>query len=176
MLRWLIFYIQKRGKKMADKETAFVVKLMKKHSPAMAQLTYRRTGSRETTEDLIQEVYLLAYCKRSTLYTHDNPAGWLFMTLKQLTDRELDKRRYAMEQPLPDYDLPGDADVDLPMKSYLPNGLTEDEQEVILLRVRHKLSFAEIGEVLGIKEMAARQRYNRAIKKCRDLLSKPPEE
>ena len=68
---------------MADKETAFVVKLMKKHSPAMAQLTYRRTGSRETTEDLIQEVYLLAYCKRSTLYTHDNPAGWLFMTLKQ---------------------------------------------------------------------------------------------
>ena len=161
---------------MIDKETTFVVALMKKHSPAMTQLTYRRTGSRETTEDLIQEVYLLAYCKRSTLYKHENPAGWLFIALKQLTDRELDKHRYAKEQPLPDYDLPSDTDVEMPMQNYLPKGLTKDEQEIILLRVKYKLSFAEIGEVLGIKEMAARQRYNRAIKKCRDLLSKPPEE
>lgn len=161
---------------MDDKETSFVIKLVEKHSHAMAQLTFRRTGSRETTEDLMQEVYLLAYCKRSTLYTHVNPAGWLFMTLKRLTEREMDKQRHIMEQPLPDYDLPGDADAELPMRLYLPTGLTKNEQEVILLRVKHKLSFAEIGEVLGLKEMTARQRYNRAIKKSRDLLLRPPKE
>lgn len=160
---------------MADKETAFVVDLMNKHSPAMIQLTYRRTGCIETAKDLVQEIYLLAYCKRDILYTHNNPVGWLFMALKQLTQREMEKHRYAAEQPLPDFDLPGNMDVDLPMKTHLPVGLPEGEREIIILRVEHKLSFAEIGEILGIKEMAARQRYNRAIKKCRDLLSTPPE-
>ena len=41
---------------------------------------------------------------------------------------------------------------------------------IIKLRVLYNNSFKEIGKVLGMTEMAARKRYNRAIKVLRDIV------
>lgn len=53
---------------------------------------------------------------------------------------------------------------------YLPTGLSEQDKELILLRIDKKLSFDEIAEYYGITNDACRQRLSRAIRKCRLLL------
>lgn len=49
-------------------------------------------------------------------------------------------------------------------------GLSEQDKELILLRIDKKLSFDEIAEYYGITNDACRQRLSRAIRKCRSLL------
>lgn len=60
--------------------------------------------------------------------------------------------------------------MDIPMHLYLPTGLSEQDKELILLRIDKKLSFDEIAEYYGITNDACRQRLSRAIRKCRLLL------
>lgn len=58
----------------------------------------------------------------------------------------------------------------IPMYLYLPTGLSEQDKELVLLRIDKKLSFDEIAEYYGITNDACRQRLSRAIRKCRSLL------
>lgn len=60
--------------------------------------------------------------------------------------------------------------MNLPMYLYLPTGLSEQDKELILLRIDKKLSFDKIAEYYGITNDACRQRLSRAIRKCRSLL------
>ena len=48
--------------------------------------------------------------------------------------------------------------------------LSGKDVTIIKLRVLYDNSFKEIGKVLGMTEMAARKRYNRAIKVLRDIV------
>ena len=69
-----------------------------------------------------------------------------------------------------DYAIQGKNHLDIPMHLYLPTGLSEQDKELILLRIDKKLSFDEIAEYYGITNDACRQRLSRAIRKCRSLL------
>ena len=48
--------------------------------------------------------------------------------------------------------------------------MSEQDKELVLLRIDKKLSFDEIAEYYGITNDACRQRLSRAIRKCRSLL------
>ena len=48
--------------------------------------------------------------------------------------------------------------------------LSGKDVTIIKLRVLYDNSFKEIGKVLGMTEMAARKRYNRAIKVLRNIV------
>ena len=63
-------------------------------------------------------------------------------------------------------------ELELPMHIYLPAGLSEQDKELILLRVDKGLSFDEIAEYYGITNVACRKWLSRAIQKCRTLLEK----
>ncbi len=49
------------------------------------------------------------------------------------------------------------------------------EREIVALRHFEQLSSAESAQILGIEEAAERQRYLRALKKLKDILSSKPE-
>lgn len=160
-----------------EPETDLIQELMVRHARPMAQWTYRQTGSRELAEDLVQETFLLAYSKRETLCRHENPAGWLYCVLRHMLEKERRRQRVMSGLPAEPDRLPGDADVELPMAAYLPQGLSREEQELLLLRLEQKRSFGEIAGLLQIGEAACRQRYHRVVKKCKKLMrltSGPP--
>jgi RNA polymerase sigma-70 factor (ECF subfamily) len=52
------------------------------------------------------------------------------------------------------------------------DGLSEKLRAVVLLRDYEDLSYAEISEVLGIAEAAARKRHSRALNELRDAMEK----
>lgn len=106
--------------------------------------------------------------KADQICSHTNPTAWLYKTLNNLIMREL-HRSYHKEVALDEWNEARES-MDIPMHLYLPTGLSEQDKELILLRIDKKLSFDEIAEYYGITNDACRQRLSRAIRKCRLLL------
>lgn len=138
------------------------------HSKPMVQAAYRRIGDWHLAEDLVQETFLTACWKANQICSHSNPTAWLYKTLNNLIMREL-HRSYHKDVALDEWNEARES-MNLPMHLYLPTGLSEQDKELILLRIDKKLSFDEIAEYYGITNDACRQRLSRAIRKCRSLL------
>lgn len=147
--------------------------LFEQYSKSMAEAAYRHVGDTDLAKDLVQEVFVLAAAKADVVCSHPNSQGWLFKTLHNVVMHEMDrayhKREMLAENAKEQMDEV-ESDLPLNMEVYLPKGLEEEERKLILLRVREKLSHAEIAELLGMREATARQNVSRAIHKCRKLL------
>ena len=159
---------------MDQRELELISSMHSKHALSMACLTYRRIGDAELSEDLVQETFLIACCKPDEVYNHENPEGWLYSTLKKLTMREMTKAyRSEVRIDLDDYNFADEhEEPELFMESYILQGLSDSERELILWRVDEGRSFKEISDIKGISEMACRKRVSRAFMKCRKLLIK----
>lgn len=155
---------------MERQQLKFIEELVISHSKRMAEAAYRHTGSRETAEDLVQEVFILACAKIDTVFAHEKPVGWLYTTLNNLTRREMDRAYHTEQSISPTEEAANTREIDLSLETLLPEGLTEDEREILLLRVGRGCSFAEISELLGISAPACRKRYERARAECRRLI------
>ncbi len=153
---------------MRTEYVELITKLIERHGHPLAELAYRCTGSRELAEDLVQETWLIAWYKIELVSRHPKPAAWLYKTMWNLVRRELAKA-YHSEVSLDETILGGKCD-DLPMEFALPDGLSEKERELILMRLDRQMSFAEIAEAKGITEIACRQQVSRAVRKCRKLM------
>ena len=160
---------------MREKYIQNIEMLYRQHARAMVQLAYRRTGDHQTAEAMVQEVFLVACCKPRVVYQHVKPVGWLYSTLNKIILRELERAYRRTEVYGWEESRLGAVELELPMDLYLPRELTEQEQELILLRLEQNLSHAEIAEKLGISESACRQRLSRALKKCGRLLEEAVE-
>lgn len=148
-------------------------KLFEQNSKRMAEVAYRHVGNVELAKDLVQEVFVLAAAKADVVCSHPNAQGWLFKTLHNVVMHEMDRAYHKQEILAEDVEDQKDAvesDLSLHMEAYLPEGLEEEERKLILLRVRDKLSHAEIAELLGMRKATVRQNVSRAIHKCRKLL------
>lgn len=155
----------------ANKYCQKIEDLYKQHASKMTQVAYRRVGDTRLAEEMTQEVFVVACCKPAEVFRY-NPAGWLYNSLNKIIMREMARTYHKAEVGEDAGDTPGELDLDLPMDLYLPRGLTEREQDLILSRLDRELSYREIGEKFGLSEVASRQAVSRAIKKCRGLMEK----
>lgn len=159
---------------MTKEQRDFLDALAEEQQDRMISLTFRRVGDTELANDIVQEVLLTACWKIDEVCRHENPVGWLFETLNYMTKREMRKAYHAAEVPLA-ADVPIRHDViELPMENYLPNGLTEREQALLLLRIKEDRTYDEIAEMRGISPAACRKQMSRAVEKCRRLMSEDP--
>ncbi len=159
---------------MTQEQSDFIGQLVQLYGKRMAQLTYRRTGDRQLAMDLVQDTFLAACCKAEHLFHHENPPGWLYLTLHHLTLRELDRRGHEVN-----YDdvqfFAGYVEDELPMEYFLPNTLSAKDRELLLMRLRDGLTFEEIAELRGITVVACRQQMSRAVRRCREALTEEAE-
>lgn len=142
-----------------------------KYAYSMTQLTYRRTCDEELSQDLVQETFLIACRKSNIICKHENPAGWLFSTLKNLTMREMKKSFHSDVLFNGEFTIESDG-FEFSMDQYIPASLSNSERELILLRVDECLSYEEISNIKGVSEAACRKQVSRTFTKCRELLSK----
>lgn len=129
---------------MDNRQREMIHILMNQHSKPMVQAAYRRIGDWHLAEDLVQETFLTACWKANQICSHSNPTAWLYKTLNNLIMREL-HRSYHKEVALDEWNEARES-MNLPMYLYLPTGLSEQDKELILLRIDKKLSFDKIAE------------------------------
>lgn len=129
---------------MDNRQREMIHTLMNQHSKPMVQAEYRRIGDWHLAEDLVQETFLTACWKANQICSHSNPTAWLYKTLNNLIMREL-HRSYHKEVALDEWNEARES-MDLPMHLYLPTGLSEQDKELILLRIDKKLQWAKLEE------------------------------
>lgn len=140
----------------------------------------RELDNAETAEDVTQAVFLILAKKAPALRRNVVLSGWLFQTARFAAKnaRIQAQRRAAYEQKAAEAmeqqsEREGAAWVEIePLLNHSLAALREGERDCILLRFFQGLSFAEVGEVLGLSEEAARKRVTRALEKMRRLFGK----
>ena len=157
---------------MTREQIMLIEKLSSELEKSMVEYAYRSIGNQQIAKEVVQETFWTACRKIDKVIYHENPVGWLFLTLSNLVKREKSRAYHRQEKLVDNIDIMGQEEFDLPMGVYLPKGLSEKEQDIILLYLEKKLSFGEIAEIKGITLSACRQQYYRAIAHCRKLMEK----
>ncbi len=154
---------------MIDGPDAFIDGLYRAMHDVMYRIAYRSLGDRERSEELVQDVFVLALFNTRMLAAHPNPKGWLVVTLKNHVWNELRKKAYAVEVPFDGVPVPaGDGRENF--EDLLPSRLPPEDRQVLIWRFDQQLSYREISLRLGISEPGCRSRVSRALERCRRLM------
>ena len=141
-----------------------------KHFPKMVRTLYQAIGDGEMAEDLVQEAFVSLFLKQEKV-RQDYPSvvPWLWQTVKFRFKNEMRRSKYKWEVPFPEDFEPVARDVGDNPRHSLPPGLSEEEQELLLLTA-HGYMAVDIARVKGITPSACRMRLKRARDHCLSLL------
>jgi RNA polymerase sigma factor (sigma-70 family) len=177
-------------KALAGDEHAFEM-LLKRYQTALFSFIYHFLGDYDQACDTLQQVFLQLYISLPNLRTGEPLKAWLFQVARNRCLDELRRKRALhfseLENGSDDDELsPLDA---MPDQAALPEELAERHdlqrllgkaiqtlpprfRAVVLLRYIAQLSFAEIGQSLGMPEATAKTYFQRAKPLLRAALLK----
>lgn len=158
---------------MSGSFNSFLKQLYETQYEKMFQVAYRMTGSVETTQDLVQDAFLLALFQQEKLAQHPFLEGWLMITVKNLALNERRKGKRHPTVPLDSLVYKADRAQECPLEAILPRQLKPEEKQILLWRFEDRLDYREIADRLGISETACRSRVSRSVARCRKYLEQP---
>ncbi len=120
-------------------------------------------NNRSTAEDLVNETFLILWSKRARLRKHPDINGWLYITLKNLIYNETRLSKYQKETPLIyETDTSAYEEKAVSLSDLLPNGLSAQDRQILIMHFEQELSYEEMARELGISILACRTRLCRA--------------
>jgi RNA polymerase sigma-70 factor (ECF subfamily) len=130
-------------------------------------------------EDLLQEVWTVAWRDRSSVADHPEPRAWLFMAARNRALGELRRSRRASRALVSLFSHP-EEQVKLPFEAVevldlLERNLSHADRGLFLLRYSHGFTAAELARMTGKSHQAIRKRLSRARAKLADALAPTPE-
>ena len=150
---------------------------LRRHYDLVFRYVRRRTRSRSDAEDITQEVFADAAASlgREAMLTERQTLAWLFTVAQRRLIDETRRQARRGERA----DVPLDL-APTPQSEYGPGvaaeiahalrELPEPQRQVVVMKVFDGRSFAEIGELLGITEAAAKMRCVRGLESVRSML------
>jgi|SRR5580692_8652926 RNA polymerase sigma factor (sigma-70 family) len=151
------------------------------HRNAILRYGLRRLDDRFAAEDLVAETFIVVWRRFDELPTRDEELFWLYAiarrvlaNLKRSQQRSLRlEMRLSAEREAgnetPRYSM---EDIEALMEAL--GSLSESNRELIQLAYWEKLSYRELGVVLGCSEKAAGIRLTRARQSLRERLNQSP--
>lgn len=134
---------------------------------------------KENTEDIVAETFMAAYRN----YDSYDPqkasiSTWLTRIAHNNAVNLVRSAAYRTRADMPERDIHGaedpallqlEEDNDTVVKLYAR--LSADEREFLNMRYAMELKDAEIAQILGLQTKAVNKRYQRLLKKCRDIVA-----
>jgi RNA polymerase sigma-70 factor (ECF subfamily) len=130
---------------------------------------YYKVHIQQIAEDITQETFL-RYFKQTTYLDRGKPLAYLYTIAKNLCN---DYYARKLTEPLEDVATNSDELNDLVTSLAITEsvrGLSEDIQEVILLRFVNDLSIGEICRITGVSRFTVHRRINSGLKQLKALL------
>jgi RNA polymerase sigma-70 factor (ECF subfamily) len=144
------------------------------HAAALYRTAWCLSGSREDAEDAVQDVFVGLVRAGLRLQAVKDVKAYLFTALRHAARKRRAQGRKHLAQPLDNVDVPGAAANSSGADDRLERAvrsLPAEQREVVVLKLDGNLTFAELGQVLGINASTAASRYRYALEKLRDALS-----
>ena len=170
-------------------ESAFEA-LVTENEKRIYNLCRRLTGNQEDAAELTQEAFLNAWRGLGRFQGESSFSTWLYRlaTNACIDFLRKEKRRQSLSMTVSLDDEEDARQVELPDERYAPEGaleraearravaerlerLTLEHRQVLVMREIHGLSYAEIGQVLGLEEGTVKSRIARARGALRKVLT-----
>lgn len=168
---------------LAGSESAYE-QIVRRYERAVLTLLVRMTGDAALAEDLAQDTFVKAFRNLGTFDPARRLSSWLLriahntaidamrrQRLQVVPIETANPDRRPLDPPAPPMPDPLErqamaAAIESAMKQLRP-----DQRAAVALRYEEGLSFAEVGQVLGIPETTARSHVHRARKELAKVLS-----
>lgn len=155
------------------------LKIMDPVKDKMYRLALRLLVSKEAAEDAVQEVILKLWTKKNKIESYNNPEAFAMTVTKnycldQLKLKQNNNLRIVHSNYEDENSLQKKLEVqdDLNWVQRIIEKLPEQQKIMIHLRDVEQYEFAEISEMLGMKETAIRVTLSRTRKKIREEMIK----
>ncbi|MBS1583174.1 MAG: sigma-70 family RNA polymerase sigma factor [Bacteroidetes bacterium] len=162
----------------AQRDAQAFAPLYERHFTTVFRFIHRRAGSRELTADLTQQTFLKALLALERYQARGLPfRAWLFrIALNELRMHWRKRKEVVMELSFAEVKGLGaeiglkEADEDMARLARALSTLPPEKARLIELRYMDGLSFAEVGQVLGLGEDAAKMRTHRVLALLREQI------
>jgi RNA polymerase sigma-70 factor (ECF subfamily) len=161
---------------LEDGDRDALSRVFDRHYDEVFAFTSRMLGDPHAAADATQETFLRVLRYGSSFGGRSSFRTWLLQVARNVCLDHIDERRRRREgdDAIPPVEAAGPeaiADPRLRLVRAAVDALPPTRRDVLVLRRFHGLSYAEIGELCGISEGAARVRAHRALTQLRDELA-----
>lgn len=133
-------------------------------------IIFRIVQSKETAEDVMQEVFVKLYLSPPEPSV-ENPRAWVFAVARNAAIDALRKSARREEDRTEMTEDPADTTVLRMDVERAMAHLTREEREIVTLHLNGDMGFGEIGRLIGLSLPAVYRRYRKAIRTLRDRLN-----
>lgn len=175
---------------MENKELALIKACQSGDSEAFGQLydqyfkkiytfIYYKISQKEITEDLVSDTFTKAlYSINKFKIDKGTFSAWLYRIARNtvIDYYRISKQTYSLDNAIEmgiENNFANDMDVAIQLNEVKDklSQLSEQQQEIIILRVWEQLSYKEISEIIGKSEASCKMAFSRGIKELRLSLS-----
>lgn len=144
------------------------IELIEKYFPALT--LYARKWTAEDAEDIVQEVFLKMLKSFRHRSLPENPAGWLFQTVRT-TAIDLWRKRTARERftenflrvvPM-EFEERSEDRLDAEVIARRLDNLNDESRQIVVMHLWASLSFEEIADAVGTSKTTAFRKYEKAL-------------
>lgn len=156
--------------------------------PHILNYLYRKVGDVNTAQELTADTFF-QMLKSLPRFKYTYPGcftGWLYTIALNMFRQSLRTRKsglvsvaeeYFLNQPAPDSEISEfereyDLQQDYQKISAALSQLSETDSEVVRLHYMEQLSYKQIAEILGMREVSLRSRVSRSLAKLREILQR----
>jgi RNA polymerase sigma-70 factor (ECF subfamily) len=162
--------------RLADGEPAAFAEVYENFGDRLYRAAARLLGRGDEAEEVVQELFVSLVRSRAPLRGVGNLSAYLFVSLRRLIGRSVERRRRAPQPHAEQLDQIADSprtEISSELREDLNAALAAlpaEQREVVVMKIDAELTFAEIGEVLQISPNTAASRYRYALEKLRQRL------
>jgi RNA polymerase sigma-70 factor (ECF subfamily) len=154
--------------------------LFDRHQQNLFSFFYRLTGDAASSEDLVQDVFLRMLKYRKTFRPDSHFRGWMYQIARAARSDRFRKSQNenvspedfgrTLAKPIrPDEHFEQSERARILQKALMQ--LTDEKRELLVLARFQEISYAEIGDLLGIDEGTVKVRVHRAMKDLRAIVT-----
>jgi RNA polymerase sigma-70 factor (ECF subfamily) len=157
--------------------------LFERHHRSLYGFLFHMTYQREASEDMVQNVFYKMLKYRHTFTGHGEFVAWMFQIARNTLKDQAKKNKNKIQQ-FPADEMEDKIAGGISADEYLEKkqekaglykamaSLSDDHREVLTLNRLQELKYHEIGQILGITEVAAKTRAFRAMQELKNIYTK----
>jgi RNA polymerase sigma factor (sigma-70 family) len=149
----------------------FFDRLYRSNYSGLVKYAYRLTYEKNIAEEIVQDAFIEAYKRLDLLKQHENPIGWLYITVRNISKAYLREYR-DIKQNLPLHEYDGSVVDSASQEQILRDLLSEDEVKIMLKFYEEHCTISEIAHEYKISISACKMRLKRARDKLKKEFSK----
>jgi len=166
------------GRRFAEGEDDAYTSVVQRYSRRVYALCYRILRDEEEAKDMVQEVFVRVYSKRTSFKCKSSLYTWVYRIAVNMCFSHL-KKRNAKTVPLEDvepmlaakgHEDPGREDELRALVSGALESLPPKQRAVFAMRFYDRMTFKDIAEAMGTSVGAAKANHHFAVEKLREKL------